>query len=239
MQASRNAAGNVTGFSGICNSILSDPVVTGKGGVNVDLAVKTVLQTAVLGRNATQFFNVDVFNLGTATIPASNITLELRFDGSAWQVLPYNMACTSILAHSGVVDRIVVGERCTLPGPVAGGGGVVPVSFLLEPLGPDATRPATTIPQPVLSVKASIIDEQLEGADVNAANNTAAFPGDLAVTAAGRRPTASIEAGWVEGWAGAHRLPKRVTGLSCAPLSGWREPSMGKWERQCRESVNI
>jgi len=53
LQASRNAAGNVTGFSAICNSILSDPVVTGKGGVNVDLAVKTVLQTAVLGRNAT------------------------------------------------------------------------------------------------------------------------------------------------------------------------------------------
>jgi hypothetical protein len=175
LQASRSAAGNVTGFTALCNSIVTDPVEIKKG-FNVDLAVKAVNQTAVLGRNATQLFHVDVFNLGAANIPASNISLEVRFDGSAWQVLPFNMVCSDILAHSGVVDLIVVGERCTLPSPVAGQGGVVPVSFRLEPLGPDTTRPATPTPQPILSVKASIINEQLEGADANATNDTAAFP---------------------------------------------------------------
>jgi hypothetical protein len=174
LQASRNPAGNVTGFGPICNTILTDPANIED--VSVDLAVKTVNQTAVLGRNATQLFNVDVFNLGTAAVPASNISLELRFNGSAWQVLPFNMACTAILAHSGVIDRIVVGERCTIPGTVNGRGGAVSVSFLLEPLGPDTTRPATPTPQAILSVKAGIIDEHLEGADANANNDRAAFP---------------------------------------------------------------
>lgn len=174
LKASRDAAGNVNGFGSVCNAIVTDPL--GPKYHHVDLAVKTINQTAELGRNATQVFNVNVYNLGTVPVPASNITLELRFDGEAWQVLPFNMACTAILAHSGVVDRIVVGERCTLPSGTGVRGDVVPVSFHLEPLGPDITRPATTTPAPILSVRAILINEILEGADGDATNDTAAFP---------------------------------------------------------------
>ena len=174
LKASRDAIGSVSGFGLVCNAIVTDPL--GPKYIHLDLAVQTVNQTAVLGRNATQLFKVNVYNLGAVQVPASNITLEVRFDGEAWQVLPFNMACTSIMAHSGVVDRIVVGERCTLPGPVGDRGGVESVSFQLEPLGADVTRPATSTPTPILSVRAIILDETLDGADGRASNDTAAFP---------------------------------------------------------------
>ena len=174
LKATRDAAGNLNGMTYTCNTIFTAPA--NKDDVSVDLAVKTVGQTSVLGRNQTQNFDVDVFNLGIAAVPASNITLELRYDGQAWQVLPFNMACTAILAHSGVVDRIVVGERCTLAHDVSSSGAGVSVTFRLQPLGPDITRPANPTPTPVLSVKVTIIDEHQEGADANALNDIAAFP---------------------------------------------------------------
>src|SRR6185369_6407642 len=97
-------------------------------------------------------------------------------DAFAWQVLAFGMACSDIQAHSGVVDRIVVGERCTIPSTVNGRGGVVRVSFLLKPLGPDSLRPVTGIAQPIFSVKTDVLDESTQGADADTKNNFAAFP---------------------------------------------------------------
>jgi len=173
LKALRDTAGNLTGFTQICNSILTDAAT--KNAVSIDLAAKTVGQTYFLGRNDTQNFRVDVFNLGSATVPDSNITLELHYDGEAWQVLPFGLSCTPILAHAGLVDRIVVGERCSL-GEVAVNGDAHEVTFQFKPLGPDITRPASTTPQPVVSVRVVLKDEQTQGADANAANDTAAFP---------------------------------------------------------------
>jgi hypothetical protein len=174
LQASRNAAGQVTGFGGVCNTIQTDPANIED--VNVDLAVKTVGQTAVLGRDGSQTFTVDIFNLGNAAVPASNITLDMLFDGLAWQLMPLNMPCTDILAHKGIADVVVVGKRCTISGTVAEKGGAISTAFLLEPLGSDATRPATSTPKPIVTAKVSLINENLEGADPNPSNDMAAFP---------------------------------------------------------------
>jgi hypothetical protein len=176
LQAARNAAGALIGFGAICNSIVTEPA--NLEDVNIDLAIKTAYQKAALGRNATELFQVDLYNLGIASVPASNISLEFHFDGAAWQIQQFgNTVCTDIQAHKGVVDRIVVGKRCTIPGSVlAGRGGVVSMSFQLAPLGSDITRPATATAQAIFSVKASILDERTLGADANAANDTAAFP---------------------------------------------------------------
>jgi hypothetical protein len=174
LQASRNAAGALTGLSAICNAIVTDAISTR---AHVDLTVKTIHQTAVLGRNATQTFSVAVFNLGTAVVPASNVSLELRFDGSVWQIQPFgNLSCNDILGHAGVVDLLVVGKRCTITGSVAAEDGGISVNFQLSPLGPDALRPPTSTPKPIVSVKVGLVNETLLGADVNDTNNTAAFP---------------------------------------------------------------
>jgi hypothetical protein len=179
LTASRNAAGAVSGFGGSCNTIVTAPANIED--VNVDLAVRTVFQPAVMGRDASDTFRVDVFNLGNAAIPASNVTVELRFDFNAWQLLPFaNTSCTDIVAHRGVVDRIFVGKRCTIPGSVLQGkGGVAQINFMIQPFGSDASRPATTTPQSIVTAKVSLIDENLEGADPNASNDLAAFPVEL------------------------------------------------------------
>ncbi|HEY2018828.1 MAG TPA: hypothetical protein VGH38_35225 [Bryobacteraceae bacterium] len=174
--ASRNASNQVNGFGVQCNTIVTAPA--NLEDVNVDLAVRTVNQKPVLGRNASEQFRVDVFNLGTAAIQSSNVSIELRFDGSAWQLQPFAEAtCTDLLAHKGVVDRLFVGKRCIITGDILGGrGNVISATFLLEPFGPDTTRPATTVAQPIVSVTVSQIDDRLEGADPNTANDLAAFP---------------------------------------------------------------
>jgi len=174
LQASRNAAGVVTGFGAICNSIVTDPIHTR---AHVDLAVKTVHQTAVLGRNATQTFAVAVFNLGAAVVSPSNISLELRFDGSVWQIQPFaNLSCTDILGHAGVVDLLVVGKRCTITGSVSSDDGGISVNFQLSPLGLGMLSPPSATPAPIISTKVGLVNETLLGADVNDTNNTAAFP---------------------------------------------------------------
>jgi hypothetical protein len=98
------------------------------------------------------------------------------FDGLAWQ-LDSDAHCTSLLAHAGVVDRIQVGVRCTLNAtsldqPVFFLRG----NFVLTPNGPASNRPVTPAPEPVVSVKASLINETLEGVDANPTNDVAAFP---------------------------------------------------------------
>jgi len=175
LQASRNAAGQVAGFGLICNSIQTD---IASSRIHVDLAVKTIGQTAELGRSQSQLFQVAVFNLGSATVAPSNLSLELRFDGEAWDIVPFsNMSCTDILGHAGLVDLLTIGKRCTITGSVSTqDGGIASVNFQLVPVGPDSLRPATPTAQPVFSVKAGLLNESLEGADFNPANDTAAFP---------------------------------------------------------------
>jgi len=176
LQASRNAAGTVNGFGAVCNSILTDPANIED--VSVDLAVRTVNQPAVLDRNATDTFRVDVFNLGITSMPASNVRLDMLFDGLAWQLQPFaDSTCTDILAHKGIVDLVVVGKRCTIATSVlAEKGGVISATFQLQPLGSDVTRPATTTPKPIVTAKVSVVNENLDGADPNATNDVAAFP---------------------------------------------------------------
>jgi len=174
--ANRTATGAVSGFGVSCNSIETNPANVED--VNVDLAVKTAMQKSVLGRNATENFRVDVFNLGTLGVPASNVIVELRFDGAAWDIQQFaNALCTDIMAHKGVVDMVVVGKRCTMPvSSVPGRGGVVSMNFQLQPQGPDTLRPASTTPHSIFSVKAALVNENLQGADANANNDVAAFP---------------------------------------------------------------
>ena len=121
---------------------------------------------------------MDVFNLGIESIPASNVRLDVLFDGLAWQLQPFaDSTCTDILAHKGVVDLIVVGKRCTIAASVlAGKGGVLSATFQLQPLGSDVTRPASTTPKPIVTAKVSVVDERIDGADPNATNDVAAFP---------------------------------------------------------------
>lgn len=174
--ANRTATGAVSGFGVSCNSIETNPA--NLEDVSVDLAVKSAMQKSVLGRDATENFRVDVFNLGTLSVPASNVTVELRFDGAAWDIQQFaNAICTDIMAHKGIVDMVVVGKRCTMPvSSVPGRGGVVSMNFQLQPMGPDTLRPASTTPHSVFSVRASLINETFQGADANANNDVAAFP---------------------------------------------------------------
>lgn len=174
--ASRNAQGAVVGFGQACNDI-----VTAKANledVSVDLAVRTVRQKSVLGRNGSEQFSVDVFNLGVAGVFASNVMIDFRFDAFAWDVIqPTNVSCLTISAHKGPVDIITVGKRCTIPGSAINGrGGKVTMNFNLVPIGPEALRPATSTAEAIFSVKANVIDESLQGADPNDSNNLAAFP---------------------------------------------------------------
>jgi len=178
LAALRNSAGIVSGFSTVCNTIVTAPA--NLEDVNVDLAVRTVNQRAVLDHNSNEQFRVDIFNLGIAGVLTTNVTLELRFDGLAWQ-LRENLAqsiCTNIMAHKGPVDMVVVGKRCRLsPQVLDGRGGVVSATFLLEPAG--STAPVNTTPQAIVTAKVALIDESLEGADPNATNDLAAFPVSL------------------------------------------------------------
>jgi hypothetical protein len=48
------------------------------------------------------------------------------------------------------------------------------MNFQLQPQGPDSLRPAGT--GPIFSVRASLVNENLLGADANANNDVAAFP---------------------------------------------------------------
>src|SRR5215831_17508835 len=66
------------GFVSTCNAVPTAPANIDD--VNVDLAVRTVDQRAVLGRNSNDTFRVEVFNLGIVSMPASNVSLEFRFD---------------------------------------------------------------------------------------------------------------------------------------------------------------
>lgn len=177
LAAIRNSSDAVSGFSTVCNTIQTAPANIED--VGVDLAVRTVNQNAVLGRDSSQQFRVDVFNLGTAAMLTSNVSLELHFDGLAWQLQNFgNAVCSDILARKGIADFVVVGKRCTITGETTlpARGVVVSADFLLQPLGSDATRPASATPKPVVSAKVSVIDEHQEGADPNPANDFAAFP---------------------------------------------------------------
>jgi hypothetical protein len=172
LQAFRKPDGTLAGFSMASNAIVTDPA--NLEDVNVDLAVKTVGQTYLQSRNANAPFRVDIYNLGISAIPGSNVSLEIRFDATGWQ-LPAGYGCSDILARKGF-DRVVVGARCPVPNTIDGRGGLVQIYLELQPLGPASSRPASPTPQPIVGAKVGVVDEQLEGADPDTANDEARFP---------------------------------------------------------------
>jgi hypothetical protein len=174
LKAQRGANDAVQGFSAICNSIQTVNLVHAGTVAGVDLAVRTVGQTVSVNPAHDQTFEADVFNLGSAFVHASNVTLDIRFNTLAWTLVPApGMVCSDIMVRKGLVDMISLGSRCSVPGAgIKALGGETPLKLTLQSHGL-STLSAPTLP--VISIRASVRDESIDGSDGDLTNDTAAF----------------------------------------------------------------
>jgi hypothetical protein len=163
--------------SPICSTILTE--ARDADTPLVDVAVRTFSQRAILGRDDSDTFGVDLVNLGSGLVFGTDVRLEFRFNGEAWQILPNNLgvSCTPLRAVIGTRLQ-TIGARCNVLFPVipnnstAGNGGSP--SFTLRPLGPDSLRPIPPNPLPIFSVRA-LLSATIAEQDADDSNDRAAF----------------------------------------------------------------